>query len=260
MILRRVISHVRNQEWTAIGIDFLIVVVGVFLGIQIGNWNELRQDRARAEVYSERLMTELQAEFEYVTSHIEYNKSLRDASREAYRGLSEKEALDDETILINAFRATQYQWHERRRATFDELVSSGSLALIFNDVLREAANGVYNTPLFSLILAEGENSRYRTLFRMLIEPALYDDVSSNCGDRGYETEGVAVGLLTLDYDCTLEASADEMAEGVRALRSDPDILKALRLRNAQVIGRIVDMESTLSALGMNTLFAEETTL
>ena len=29
MILRRVIEHVRNQQWTAIGIDLVIVVVGV---------------------------------------------------------------------------------------------------------------------------------------------------------------------------------------------------------------------------------------
>ncbi len=31
MILRRIITHVREQNWTAIGIDFVIVVVGVAL-------------------------------------------------------------------------------------------------------------------------------------------------------------------------------------------------------------------------------------
>ena len=31
MILRRIIAHFRKQEWTAIGIDFVIVVVGVYL-------------------------------------------------------------------------------------------------------------------------------------------------------------------------------------------------------------------------------------
>ena len=40
MLLRRVIAHVRRQEWTAIGIDLVIVVVGVFIGIQVANWNE----------------------------------------------------------------------------------------------------------------------------------------------------------------------------------------------------------------------------
>lgn len=35
MILRRVIQHVRQPEWTAIFIDFLIVVFEVFMGIQV---------------------------------------------------------------------------------------------------------------------------------------------------------------------------------------------------------------------------------
>jgi hypothetical protein len=40
MILRRVIAHFKKQEWTAIALDFLIVVAGVFVGLQVSNWNE----------------------------------------------------------------------------------------------------------------------------------------------------------------------------------------------------------------------------
>ena len=46
MILRRITEHVKAQNWTAIALDFLIVVVGVFIGIQVSNWNDARQDRA----------------------------------------------------------------------------------------------------------------------------------------------------------------------------------------------------------------------
>src|SRR5512147_1389332 len=45
MLLRRVIEHVREQNWTAIAIDFVIVVIGVFVGIQVSNWNEARVER-----------------------------------------------------------------------------------------------------------------------------------------------------------------------------------------------------------------------
>ena len=38
------------------------------------------------------------------------------------------------------------------------------------------AIGMYNTPIFSLIMEEGEASRYRDLFRLAIEPALHDDL------------------------------------------------------------------------------------
>lgn len=59
MILRRVIAHVRKQEWTAIWIDLVIVVVGVFIGIQVANWNEARADRAAYEAALGRLGAEM---------------------------------------------------------------------------------------------------------------------------------------------------------------------------------------------------------
>jgi len=55
VILRRIITHVRKQEWAAIAIDFLIVVLGVFLGIQLGNWNEPRLERAQSAVFTRAL-------------------------------------------------------------------------------------------------------------------------------------------------------------------------------------------------------------
>lgn len=51
MILRRVIEHFRKQEWTAIALDFVIVVLGVFVGLQVNNWNGDRADhRAEREI------------------------------------------------------------------------------------------------------------------------------------------------------------------------------------------------------------------
>lgn len=51
MILRRIIEHVKKQEWTAIAIDFFIVVAGVFVGLQVSNWNEAAADRRREAAY-----------------------------------------------------------------------------------------------------------------------------------------------------------------------------------------------------------------
>ncbi len=62
MILRRVIKHFREQEWTAIFLDFLIVVVGVFVGLQVANWNDQQQVRAQEEKYLERIAVDLRAD------------------------------------------------------------------------------------------------------------------------------------------------------------------------------------------------------
>jgi len=58
MILRSITEHVRTQNWFAVGIDFFIVVVGVFIGIQVANWNEAQAERARELL----LLGELRAE------------------------------------------------------------------------------------------------------------------------------------------------------------------------------------------------------
>lgn len=42
MILRRVIEYVKTQHWTAIVIDFVIVVAGVFIGIPAAGPEPLR--------------------------------------------------------------------------------------------------------------------------------------------------------------------------------------------------------------------------
>ena len=55
MILRRVIQHFRNQEWTAIGIDFVIVVFGVVIGILVANWNENRKSADDYQLAHDRL-------------------------------------------------------------------------------------------------------------------------------------------------------------------------------------------------------------
>lgn len=47
MLLRRVIQHVKSQNWTAILIDFAIVVIGVYLGLQVQEWSNSRADRQR---------------------------------------------------------------------------------------------------------------------------------------------------------------------------------------------------------------------
>jgi hypothetical protein len=40
MILRRTMEHLRRQDWVAVAIEFVIVVLGVFVATQVSNWNE----------------------------------------------------------------------------------------------------------------------------------------------------------------------------------------------------------------------------
>lgn len=59
MLLRRVMEHVNAQNWFAVGIDFVIVVVGVVIGIEVANWNDVRNNKAGLAASLERLDKEV---------------------------------------------------------------------------------------------------------------------------------------------------------------------------------------------------------
>jgi hypothetical protein len=48
MFLRRTVEHLRAQNWLALFLDFFIVVIGVFIGLQVDNWNQARIDQNKA--------------------------------------------------------------------------------------------------------------------------------------------------------------------------------------------------------------------
>lgn len=255
MILRSVTKHVRDQNWFAVGIDFLIVVVGVFIGIQVANWNDAQKEQTLAEDYTQRLRIDLRAELEYAEALIAYYESTLAAGAVAYAGLTQPAQNSDAAILTNAYRASQFNFYERRRSTFDEIVNAGKLNLIQDPKLRDTAILIYATKIFDVVQEEGQTARFRELFRMTIEPALQFELGRQCGDRYLESLHGAAGLLTLDYPCEFTGETEDIEAAVAALRADENIIRALRLRNVQVAGRIGDLRLALDTLGLTGLFA-----
>ena len=142
MILRRVIAHLRKQEWTAIAIDFLIVVIGVFVASQVTDWNTARADRNREQVLIERLV----GDFEAIESRLGASVAVFDDSLAAidtvHQSLVRADAPDgvEETAAFGeALRDVMVSrvpaW---RSATFVEMQSSGDLNLLRSSALKSA--------------------------------------------------------------------------------------------------------------------------
>ena len=89
MLLRRITKHVKDQNWFAVGIDFIIVVIGVFVGIQLGNWNEARYQQQSASAYIERLRGDLTANQDDFEQRLVYFTQVRNAGRDALKALDQ---------------------------------------------------------------------------------------------------------------------------------------------------------------------------
>jgi len=106
MILRRLVDHMKHLHWTVIGIDLVIVVLGVFIGMQVSNWNQERVTDQQAAVFTARLKTDLRGEDWTYQFLIAYNREVLANANRAVNALEGKATLSDEALLVSAYRAT----------------------------------------------------------------------------------------------------------------------------------------------------------
>lgn len=137
MILRRVVEHTKAQNWFAVALDFLIVVVGVFVGIEMANWNQARQDRLEERRYYGQLLVDLRTDLET----LERAKTRADRHDEAAQMVIDRlGGKAPQTSLGRMAKAIQlagfiYIPHAAR-GTYDELISTGNLRLLRNSQLK----------------------------------------------------------------------------------------------------------------------------
>ena len=62
MIRRRLVAHLKNQHWTGVFIELVIVVLGVFLGMQVSNWNAERAERSAEARHLQEIAEDLRAD------------------------------------------------------------------------------------------------------------------------------------------------------------------------------------------------------
>lgn len=72
MILANLAKSIRSQNWFAVGIEFLIVVAGVFIGIQVSNWNEERAERLTERQILSDIATDLRSDLEELQNGLDY--------------------------------------------------------------------------------------------------------------------------------------------------------------------------------------------
>ena len=241
MILRRVIAHFRKQEWTAIALDFVIVVFGVFFGIQVANWNEDRLTRDKAAVFTARLKEDLRAEAWRYQFLLAYYRDVRDATEAVADAVSGKAPLSNEAFMVNAYRSTQYKQGASRRATYDELISTGNIGLIEDRKLLNLAVRGYSVVTIDNTVKEGIESPFRALFRMTVPNDVQRALASQCGDRYILPGDYTAFDHVIDYPCESGLPEAELNAAADALRADPQTLRYLRQRVADLETRLADL-------------------
>ncbi len=78
MILSRLKHAIREQNWFAVVLEMLIVIVGVVVGFQITAWGQGRQDAAQEQAVLEELRVALESDFRVLSDQLDaYHTQVR---------------------------------------------------------------------------------------------------------------------------------------------------------------------------------------
>lgn len=179
MILRSVIKHVKEQNWFAVGLDFFIVIVGVFIGIQVANWNEGRTEQERGQGYIVRLKSDIVQTQDLLTAGLKFREDVRQEGLKSLRFSQEKgENVDPWLVVVSFFIASQAGGPGTVGTTYEELISTGDVRLITNTVLRNKLADYYRVQPVELILEE--LPAFRENVRGMIPINLQDYMWTEC--------------------------------------------------------------------------------
>ena len=134
MILRRLAQSLKEQNWTAISVEFVLLVLGVFLGIQAANWNEARRDNERERAYLVRISSELDESIASIEMSIELTQQRMAMNQLVIDSASDPAlAQTDPGRFIQAVRQGNYTYQPNVHGyTFEEIKANGELG-IFSD-------------------------------------------------------------------------------------------------------------------------------
>lgn len=255
-MLRHVISHLCRQDWMAVIIELVIVILGVFIGIQVSNWNQARADAQLGQDYAKRLAHDLSTDLAGVSAESAYYSAVLQSVRKTDELLREP-AADPRELVVNAYRATEILYNAPRRATWDQIVSSGHLGLLPAKAVDSGLSEYFAFDTAQDLYNTGWRSAYRKIVREIIPLDMQIAMHKTCSDVR-NRDGYIVGFV---QRCEFEADPAALATVAAALRSDPRVAASLRYQysfavNATTnVGRLKrNIEDALDALGAKPQF------
>jgi hypothetical protein len=236
MFLRRIAEDLKAQNWTAIALDLTIVIIGVFVGTQVSNWNQDRvEKRETAELLLE-LKPALTSFTDFYDAAKTYYGTTGDYAARAFAGWRREPAVSDEQFVIAAYQASQiYTWG----------LNGENWASIFgSDQLRDIEDADIRRGLTTLMTISYDQidaavieTAYRERVRQVIPEDIQEAIRVRCGDRPDPQRELAV---ILPATCDLDVSDAKFAAAAAQLRAHPDLVGELRWHRASVSAFMAD--------------------
>lgn len=160
MILGRILTNFRNQNWASMTLEMLVLIVGVFAGLQADEWNAERENRNEERIYLQKIRVDVGASqdlLERYSTRVDH----RTESLKILAVMEKSEALTIEDFN-NAFSRGLYDLHflPVQMTAYEDLKERGNIGLLTNDILRNKIADLY-TDISSVRFDEADTGRFQ---------------------------------------------------------------------------------------------------
>ncbi len=240
MILRRLSEAISRQEWSTIAIELVILVVGIFIGLQVDDWNSNRQDRSDELQYVQRLHEDVlladrltQRVRDRLLERLEAIKSGADV---LFGHTDRASLLAEECTAVSA--SNLFRTNAPPLAAFDELVGTGRLEIIRDAELLSALISLeqYRTALAALVATTSADSTLVFLpaaFPELIAAQAYTEsdtgeirVSAECDVDAMKSDTAFLNQFTVNADTYDAFVRDGLAPWIQQFTRVHELLDA----------------------------------
>jgi hypothetical protein len=228
MIFKRAIAKLRAQDWVAIAIELVIVIVGVFVGTLVANLNQDRVSKAETSKMIARLDPTLRQLTDYFESTRTYYATTRAYSDTAIAGWRRDPRVSDAAFVIAAYQASQIQTLGINGSTWSTILGTDRLRDIDDPNLRSDLT-LLMTSDYTQFDNAALDTPYRHNVRRVIPVEIQDAIRKRCGDR-HDT----LAVLSLPPTCEIAIPAADAAKAAAILRAHPELLEDLQWHIAAI--------------------------
>lgn len=239
MILRRLSANLRAQNWTEIAIELVLVIVGVFVGTQVSNWNADRLDRLQTERMLVQLKPELQGFLSYFANAREYYATTGSYAQTAFAGWDRDPRVSDEQFVIAAYQASQIIGLGTNGENWALIFGAQRLQNIDDVQLRRAVSTLMASD-FNTVDNSAVSTTYRENVRRVIPEAVQAAIREHCGDR---VDGARSFVIGLPRECHLQLPPQVAASTAAALRRQPQLVGDLRWHLSAVANLLANADA-----------------
>ena len=229
-MIRIISKHMRNQNWIGLFLDFIIVVLGIFVGLQVSDWNQKRLNNIEANYQLNFLYDELSEAIDEGVIEIEDSEKVLAQSFKVAMLLTQKTwDQDDRQQFEKAISATYRLWGPRHRpVSLRRIVDDGKLDLIeskelqkailrFDSVYREAIEQTKTTYSYSLIQTPKISTSMQFEGRKIVSTS--DELLSNAVLRSAVRDKAVLQRVQIDVLYDLNAARTEIRDTLDELNA-----------------------------------------